>query len=330
MSYHDPRWGYPQQFWPGWDQGQQAPAHGHSWYPNVGQPISDAYFSYANVPQGAGTNVFAHPAPPSQAVPQAQVDFAMLSGPMGPVPMKVGIHREPGLGEDPGMEEPLLPTKMGSATATELGKALGESIKEGSGPEAKMSPCSMTRASLKESLHAIKESVKQGLGLSPGVVMMEVDVTEMNPFSKEKWGIDGDSTTIWVPQSTGYREGESFFGPPLKDIFGEKNVKVSNYSSTFGAFGVRGGAQEGGPPSSSSGRLLGMIPPASEYQWLHTSRGVERVPVKTAGKSPGNSGPGSPSRGGNQGETGRPESHSSPTVSQVLQSVFGIGPTSGS
>ena len=231
------------------------------------------------------------------------------------------------------MEESLLPTKMGSVAAGELGRALGEAIKNGSGPETKLSPCSMTRSSLKESLQAIKESVKQGLGLSPGVVMMEVDVTEMNPFSKEKWGIDGDSTTIWVPQSSSYREGgESFFGPPLRDIFGEKNVKVSTYSSKdalpgrplLGAFGISGGAPEGGPPASSS-----EPPPAPTYQWLHTSRGIERVPVRPTGKSPGHSGPGTPGRGGNLGETGRPVSEPSPSVSQVLKSVFGIGPTSG-
>ena len=120
----------------------------------------------------------------------------MLSGPMGPVPMKVGIYREPGLGEDPGMEEPLLPTKMGSVTATELGRALGESIKEGSGPEAKMSPCSMTRASLKESLHAIKESVKQGLGTEKqgsGAVRQSISAKQVQNGEGRK--------RVWIAQA---------------------------------------------------------------------------------------------------------------------------------
>ena len=94
------------------------------------------------------------------------------------------------------------------------------------GKEEDDPPSARTRKAIRESLRMIGESVKKGLGLNPGVTMMEIDVSAWNPFAKEKWGIDTESTRIWVPQTSDAKPGESFFGPPLADIFGESNVRV--------------------------------------------------------------------------------------------------------
>ena len=112
----------------------------------------------------------------------------------------------------------------------------------GASPRVNISQDNPIQAKLRESLREISESMHLmgQVPTNPEVTMFEIEVSDMNPFQRQQLGIDQDSTKIWVPHSIQYRPNESFFGPPLTELFGASKVKALLPGSAFGALGAGG------------------------------------------------------------------------------------------
>ena len=97
--------------------------------------------------------------------------------------------------------------------------------------------------------------------------MYEVNVSSMNPFQKEQYGIAQDADKIWVPQAEG--QVGSIFGAPLSQIFGITNVSF---------------ADSGRAPLPT-----GATPPVKgrDQAWVQTSRGWEYAPASATKPEPG-------------------------------------------
>ena len=110
--------------------------------------------------------------------------------------------------------------------------------------------------------------------------MKEYGVSHLNPFAKEKLGIQTDAVKVWVPESAGVPEGLGGWSAG-----GEQSPATTSSWNLYGGSSIAGEEQTSGVKAFSISTPRGRpVPPQAPRMaqfgsgFLQTSRGWEYVP----------------------------------------------------
>ena len=165
------------------------------------------------------------PSAPPAGYPLVRTDGGAAEA-LGPSPMEISVPEPPPVSYTGYALQPPFPAPM-----TQPSGYREESFPMDwyQGPGGQRNAMS---AAIAQSSHDLRQSWAMPFD-GPAV---EVNGDGLNPYIREKLGIEPDADKIWVPQEGGDPTRGSIFGPPLSEIFGQQNVAPAPFAGATSPF----------------------------------------------------------------------------------------------